>query len=107
MTHLVHQLIDDHLETHGLLKLVPREGRGEEHEGGEVEGVPVKLILPPHADSLKFLHVFLSLLTFCSLTVHETVVLRFLNEVCQGLLVQGERHTGVHDPGFGHFQDYM
>ena len=51
MTHLVHQLVDDDLEADGFLKLVPGEGGGKQHEGGEVEGVPVKLILSSHADS--------------------------------------------------------
>ena len=51
MTYLMHQLVDDDLEADGFLKLVPGEGGGEQHEGGEVEGVPVKLILSSHADA--------------------------------------------------------
>ena len=51
MGHLVHQLVDDDLEADSFLKLVPGEGGGEQHEGGKVEGVSVKLILSSHADS--------------------------------------------------------
>ena len=39
--------------------------------------------------------------------MHETVILGLLHEVCQPLLVQGQRYAGVHDPGSGHFQDYL
>ena len=49
--YLVHELVDDGLQLDGVLVLVPGEGRGEQTERGEVEGVAVKLVLASHADA--------------------------------------------------------
>ena len=43
--------VDAGLQLDGVLVLVPGEGRGEQAERGEVQGVSVKLILASHADA--------------------------------------------------------
>ena len=47
----MHELVENCLELDGLVELVPGEGGGEQHEGGEVQRVPVVALPLPHADA--------------------------------------------------------
>ena len=98
---LVHELVDDGLQLDGVLVLVPGEGRGEQAERGEVEGVAVKLVLASHADawrgqSIQLIVDIHHIRNFALVTVHEAVVLRLVHQVLQLVLGQGERHAGIH-----------
>ena len=76
---LVHQFIENNLETDSLMVLITWEWRGKKTEWGKVESISVKFILLSHTNAM-----------------HQAEVLGLFNQVCQLLVIQRQGDTGLH-----------
>ena len=76
---LVHQFIENNLETDSLMVLITWEWRGKKTEWGKVKSISVKFILLSHTNAM-----------------HQAEVLGLFNQVCQLLVIQRQGDTGFH-----------